>query len=89
MVLFYFGRARITLNQDDVGLFKVASLRNIEKTAPYIHDGSFSTLEEVVEHYNNGGKSHRNKSSILRQLNLSTQDKQDLVAFLKALTDEK
>lgn len=70
-------------------MFKVASLRNIEKTAPYIHDGSFSTLEEVVEHYNSGGKSHRNKSSILRQLNLSAQDKQDLVAFLKALTDEK
>lgn len=83
------GRARITLNQDDVGLFKVPSLRNCEKTAPYMHDGSFSTLEEVVEHYNSGGKSHRNKSSILRQLNLSTQDKQDLVAFLKALTDEK
>jgi cytochrome c peroxidase len=83
------GRARITLNQDDVGLFKVPSLRNCEKTAPYMHDGSFSTLEEVVEHYNSGGKSHRNKSSILRQLNLSAQDKQDLVAFLKALTDEK
>jgi cytochrome c peroxidase len=83
------GRARITLNQDDVGLFKVPSLRNCEKTAPYMHDGSFSTLEEVIEHYNSGGKSHRNKSSILRQLNLSIQDKQDLVAFLKALTDEK
>jgi cytochrome c peroxidase len=54
-----------------------------------MHDGSFSTLEEVIEHYNSGGKSHRNKSSILRQLNLSIQDKQDLVAFLKALTDEK
>lgn len=83
------GRARITLNQDDVGLFKVPSLRNCEKTAPYMHDGSFATLEEVVEHYNSGGKSHRNKSSILRQLNLSAQEKQDLVAFLKALTDEK
>lgn len=83
------GRARITLNQDDVGLFKVPTLRNVEKTAPYMHDGSIATLEEVVEHYNSGGKSHPNKSSILRQLHLSTQEKQDLVAFLKALTDEK
>lgn len=83
------GRARITLNQEDVGLFKVPSLRNCEKTAPYMHDGSMATLEEVIEHYNSGGKIHRNKSAILRQLHLTNQDKQDLVAFLKALTDEK
>ncbi|MBP7257500.1 MAG: hypothetical protein KBA13_10490, partial [Chitinophagales bacterium] len=83
------GRARITLNQDDVGLFKVPSLRNCEKTAPYMHDGSFETLEEVIEHYNSGGKNHPNQSSILRPLFLSQKDKSDLVAFLKTLTDEK
>jgi cytochrome c peroxidase len=83
------GRARITLNQDDVGLFKVPSLRNCEKTAPYMHDGSFATLEEVVEHYNSGGKKHPNQSSILRPLFLSQEEKSDLVAFLKSLTDEK
>ena len=65
------------------------SLRNCEKTAPYMHDGSFETLEEVIEHYNSGGKNHPNQSSILRPLFLSQKDKSDLVAFLKTLTDEK
>jgi cytochrome c peroxidase len=53
------------------------------------HDGSFETLEEVIEHYNSGGKNHPNQSSILRPLFLSQKDKSDLVAFLKTLTDEK
>jgi cytochrome c peroxidase len=54
-----------------------------------MHDGSFATLEEVVEHYNSGGKKHPNQSSILRPLFLSQEEKSDLVAFLKSLTDEK
>ena len=82
------GRARITLNDDDVGLFKVPSLRNVANTAPYMHDGSLATLEAVIEHYNSGGKYHRNKSSILYQMHLTVQEKADLVAFLKALSDE-
>lgn len=82
------GRARITLNDDDVGLFKVPSLRNVANTAPYMHDGSLATLEDVIEHYNSGGKYHRNKSSILYQMHLTVQEKADLVAFLKALSDE-
>ncbi len=79
------GRARITTLQSDVGKFKVPSLRNIVYTAPYMHDGSMNTLEEVVEHYNLGGKAHINKSGLLRPLNLTSQEKTDLVNFLKAL----
>lgn len=76
------------------GLFKVASLRNVELTAPYMHDGRFSSLEQVVEHYNSGVKAHPNLASQLRLangqprlLNLSAADKAALVAFLKTLTD--
>jgi cytochrome c peroxidase len=82
------GRARITTLNSDVGKFKVPSLRNIEMTAPYMHDGSMATLEEVVDHYNTGGKNHPNKSGLLVQLNLTQQEKTDLVNFLKALTDQ-
>lgn len=81
------GRARITARQSDVGKFKVPSLRNIAATAPYMHDGSLATLEEVIEHYDSGGKAHPNKSGLLRPLNLTPQEKIDLVNFLKALSD--
>jgi cytochrome c peroxidase len=74
--------------------FKVGSLRNIQLTAPYMHDGRFNTLEEVVEHYNSGVKAHPNLSPQLRLpnlqprlLNLTVADKAALVAFLKTLTD--
>lgn len=82
------GRARITLLQSDVGKFKVPSLRNIEFTAPYMHDGSLATLEDVIEHYNMGGQAHPNKSGLIQPLNLTTQEKQDLINFLKALSDQ-
>ena len=65
-------------------MFRVPSLRNVAVTAPYMHDGSLPTLEDVIDHYAAGGKfDHPNKSKILRKLNLSAQDKQDLVEFLK------
>ena len=90
LYLFYAdsGRARITLNQSDVGKFKVPSLRNVEFTAPYMHDGSMATLQEVIEHYDTGGLPHPNKSGLLKPLNLTAQEKQDLVNFLKALSDQ-
>ena len=90
LYLFYpdSGRAHITLLQSDVGKFKVPSLRNVELTAPYMHDGSKATLEDVVEHYNSGGQPHPNKSGLIQPLNLTAQEKQDLVNFLKALTDK-
>jgi cytochrome c peroxidase len=84
----------VTNNPDDNGLFKVGSLRNIELTAPYMHDGRFASLEEVIEHYSTGVKNHPNLSQQLklpngqaRLLNLSAQDKNALVAFLITLTD--
>lgn len=82
------GRARITLLASDVGKFKVPSLRNVALTAPYMHDGSLATLYDVVEHYNSGGQPHPNKSGLIKPLNLSEQEKQDLVNFLMALTDQ-
>jgi cytochrome c peroxidase len=82
------GRARITQNLSDIGKFKVPSLRNVEMTAPYMHDGSISTLEAVIEHYSSGGKSHPNKSPIIQPLNLTSQQKEDLINFLKSLTNQ-
>jgi cytochrome c peroxidase len=88
-----FGREKATNDPADRAKFKVPSLRNIEVTAPYMHDGRFATLEEVVDHYNEG---IQNSSTVdptvenTRQtgLMLSDQDKKDLVNFLKTLTDE-
>jgi cytochrome c peroxidase len=82
------GRARITQRFLDVGKFKVPSLRNVEKTAPYMHDGSIATLEDVVTHYVSGFKRHINKSVIIQKLNLTEQEQKDLVSFLKTLTDK-
>lgn len=82
------GRARLTLDVDDTALFKVPSLRNIELSGPYMHDGSMNTLEEVVEHYDSGGENHFNKSELIRPLLLTEVEKNDLVSFLKSLTDK-
>lgn len=89
------GFGAVTNNMAQDALFKVGSLRNIELTAPYMHDGRFATLEQVVEHYNSGVQNHPNLSQQLRLpngnprlLNLSAQDKAALVAFLKTLTDQ-
>jgi cytochrome c peroxidase len=81
------GRARATGNAADSALFKVPSLRNVAVTAPYMHDGSIKTLEEVVAHYNNGGAGHAHQHAYVRPLGLSVEEQADLVAFLQALTD--
>lgn len=83
------GRSRITLLIEDEGKFKVPTLRNVEQTDPYMHDGSLATLEAVVEHYNNGGKNHINQSEFVKPLGLTEQEKVDLVNFLKTLTDDE
>jgi len=91
------GRGAITGKSSDNGVFKVPMLRNIELTAPYMHDGRFATLEEVVEHYNSGIQAHQNlhfglrdfQTSQPKRLNLSNSEKQALVAFLKTLTDRE
>lgn len=82
------GRARITEISADNGKFKVPNLRNVALTAPYMHNGSLATLQEVVEHFNNGGMNHANQSDLVRPLGLTEQEKADLVAFLGSLTDE-
>ena len=81
------GRYILTGDPMDFSKFKVPSLRNVALTAPYMHDGSINTLTEVVEHYNGGGANNPNKDSSIQALNLSESEKQELVAFLKALTD--
>ena len=79
-----------TQRADDIGKFQAPTLRNIALTAPYMHDGSLSTLEEVVDHYTAGGKmDHPNKSRILRPFHLTDGEKRDLIEFLKSLTDEE
>jgi cytochrome c peroxidase len=82
------GLARLTSNSGDIGKFKVPTLRNIEVTAPYMHNGSLAALEEVVEHFNTGGVGHANQSDLVKPLNLNEQEKADLVNFLKSLTDQ-
>ena len=82
------GRFRLTGNTSDIAKFKVPSLRNIALTGPYMHDGSMSSLEEVVEHYNNGGEKHFNQSDKIRPLGLTQQEQEDLISFLHSLTDQ-
>jgi cytochrome c peroxidase len=81
------GRMRLTKDETDRARFKVPTLRNIEFTAPYMHDGSIQDLEGVVMHYNSGGVFHKNKSTLVKPLGLSSQEQKNLVDFLKSLTD--
>ena len=68
------------------GAFKTPTLRDVELTAPYFHNGAAATLAEVVDHYARGGDDRSNVSKDVRKLDLSAQDKADLVAFMKTLT---
>jgi len=86
------GRGEVTKSLADDGKFKVPSLRNIAVTAPYMHDGRFATLEEVVDHYDHGVKRSETLDPNLAKhpsagLGLSPEDKSALIAFLKTLTD--
>jgi cytochrome c peroxidase len=81
------GRGEVTGNRFDNGKFRVVSLHNIELTAPYMHDGRFQTLEEVLDHYTRGGHGVENEDVNILPFTLSARDKQDLIAFLKTLTD--
>lgn len=85
------GVADVTFNRFEAGLFKSPSLRNVEYTAPYMHDGRFATLDEVVEHYNSGVKQHPNLDPRLGgppgRLRINPAEKANLIAFLKTLSD--
>lgn len=87
------GRFFITREQNDLGRFKTPGLRNVAVTGPYMHDGRFKTLEQVVQYYNNPYMFVDDPLNIdtllLRPLQLSNQDNADLVAFLKTLTDKR
>ena len=81
------GLERKTYLEADRGKFKTPTLRNIELTAPYMHNGSMSSLEEVISFYNNGGGHSATRDARIQKLNLSDEEEQALVAFLKTLTD--
>lgn len=84
------GLSAVTKRKQDLGRFRVPTLRNIALTAPYMHDGRFATLEQVIEHYASGGK-HADSIGVvdsqIRPLDLGADEKRDLVEFLKNLTD--
>ncbi|MEO9531048.1 MAG: cytochrome c peroxidase [Crocinitomicaceae bacterium] len=82
------GRQRVTKLKEDRAMFKVPSLRNIALTAPYMHDGSIESLEEVITHYESGGKNHPNKSEKIQPFSLTKRERKDLINFLKCLTDD-
>ncbi len=84
------GRFEITSRERDKGKFRTPTLRNIELTAPYMHDGHIPDLEGVLEHYTTGNKFHPNKSLFVRQVpDANEQEKQDIINFLKTLTDHE
>ncbi|MCC6535963.1 MAG: cytochrome-c peroxidase [Bryobacterales bacterium] len=79
------GRYEATKNDADRGAFKTPTLRNITQTRPYMHDGSIASLADVIEFYDRGGRPNRYQSKLIRPLNLSAQDKLDLLAFMDGL----
>ena len=87
-----FGRFEITKSAADRFAFKTPSLRNVNRSAPYMHDGSVASLEEVVAFYNQGGADvpgdAPGKSALLKPLNLTAEDQRALVAFLKSLDSQ-
>jgi cytochrome c peroxidase len=87
------GRYSVTKNNKDLGRFKVPSLRNVAVTAPYMHNGMFASLEEVMRYYNtaNGFIPHQQNidESLKAPLGLTNKEQQDIIAFLKTLTDKR
>ena len=85
-----FGRGAVTTFRQDRFTFKVPSLRNVEMSFPYMHDGRFKTLQQVLNHYSAiTGKEENISSPLNHSLNLTSNNKQDLIAFLLTLTDQK
>jgi cytochrome c peroxidase len=80
------GRAEHSKDKKDTGAFKTPTIRNVTTSAPYMHDGSQQTLEEVVEWYAKGGHPNEFLDQKVKKLNLTAQDKKDLVEFMKSTT---
>ncbi len=85
---FHSGREKVTKKTGDRGKFKTPTLRDISRTAPYMHDGSFNTLEEIIDYYDRGGLANPNLDPDMKRLNLTQRDRADLVAFLRSLDSE-
>lgn len=82
------GRYSVTQNAADIGAFKTPTLREIARTAPYMHDGRFATLPQVIEFYNQGGIKNPHQDQLIIPLNLSPEEKTDLLEFLRSLNGE-
>jgi cytochrome c peroxidase len=82
------GRFTVTHDPRDWGVFKTPTLREVEHTAPYMHDGSLKTLDDVVEFYNKGGIKNKNLDPNIKPLNLTDQEKKEVVAFMKSLSGQ-
>lgn len=80
------GKYRLTLDENDRATFKTPSLRNVALTAPYMHDGSIHTLDEVIDHYASGGADHPNKG-LISPFQITELEKTHLIRFLESLTD--
>ncbi len=81
-----YGLFYVTRNPKDVSKFRTPSLRELKYTAPYMHNGAFASLAEVVEFYNKGGGQAPNKTPLIKPLGLTDQEKKDLIAFLETLS---
>ncbi len=85
-----WGRARISQDSLDLGKYKTPSLRNLKYTGPYMHDGRFQSLEEVLNHYTNGIKKTKTLDALLSKgISLNQQERKALLAFLESLNDER
>lgn len=82
------GRYAVTKQDADRGKFLTPTLREVAKTAPYMHNGTLATLDDVIEFYSQGGGNHPNKSPLLKSLNLNDEEKQQLKAFLESLSGD-
>lgn len=82
------GRYKVSKDPEDIGAFKTPTLREISLTAPYMHDGRFATLEEVIEFYDQGGLQNPHLSNLMVPLSLTEQEKTDLVEYMRALNGE-
>ncbi len=80
------GRFAVTGVEPDRGAFKTPTLRNVERTAPYMHDGSLATLDEVIDFYDRGGNANPHRDPEIRPLDLTAEEKQALLAFLRSLS---
>ncbi|MBL8564849.1 MAG: cytochrome C peroxidase [Hyphomicrobiaceae bacterium] len=83
------GRFEVTLKESDRWAYKTPSLRNVSRTKPYMHDGSIATLEDVVDFYSSGAAARHATDGILTRLDLSVDEKAELVAFLRTLDGEQ